>query len=40
MVLGDNEMTAREAWADTHLGDRTTLDLLGQQNDLARAAVA
>jgi beta-glucosidase len=37
MVLGDNEMTSREAWADKHLGDRATLDLLGQQNDLARA---
>ncbi|MGF6272635.1 beta-glucosidase [Massilia sp. UYP11] len=40
MVLGDNEMTAREAWADNHLGDRITLDLLGQQNDLARAIFA
>ncbi|MDB5748368.1 MAG: beta-glucosidase [Massilia sp.] len=40
MVLGDNEMTAREAWADNHLGDRTGLDLLGQQNDLARAIFA
>jgi len=40
MVLGDNEMTAREAWADNHLGDRTTLDLIGQQNDLARAIFA
>lgn len=40
MVLGDNEQTAREAWADNHLGDRTTLDLLGQQNDLARAIFA
>ena len=40
MVLGDNEMTAREAWADQHLGDRITLDLLGQQNDLARAIFA
>ncbi len=37
MVLGDNEMTAREAWSDKHLGDRMSLDLLGQQNDLARA---
>ncbi|QGZ41724.1 beta-glucosidase [Pseudoduganella flava] len=37
LVLGDNEQTSREAWADTHLGDRATLDLLGQQNDLARA---
>ncbi len=37
MVLGDNEMTAREAWSERHLGDRMSLDLLGQQNDLARA---
>jgi beta-glucosidase len=40
MVLGDNEQTAREAWADNHLGDRTSLDLMGQQNDLARAIFA
>jgi beta-glucosidase len=40
MVLGDNEQTAREAWADNHLGDRTSLDLIGQQNDLARAIFA
>jgi beta-glucosidase len=37
MVLGDNEQTSREAWADNHLGDRNSLDLIGQQNDLARA---
>ena len=37
MVLGDNEQTSREAWADNHLGDRDSLDLVGQQNDLARA---
>jgi beta-glucosidase len=40
MVLGDNEQTSREAWAETHLGDRDSLDLLGQQNDLARAILA
>lgn len=40
MVLGDNEQTAREAWADNHLGDRSSLDLIGQQNDLARAILA
>jgi beta-glucosidase len=40
MVLGDNEQTSREAWADNHLGDRETLDMLGQQNDLARAIFA
>ncbi len=36
MVLGDNEKTSREGWADNHLGDRQSLDLLGQQYDLAR----
>ncbi len=40
MVLGDNEQTSREAWADNHLGDRASIDLLGQQNDLARAIFA
>jgi len=40
MVLGDNEETSREAWADQHLGDRSSLDLIGQQNDLARAVFA
>ena len=40
MVLGDNEQTSREAWADTHLGDRSSLDLIGQQEDLARAILA
>jgi beta-glucosidase len=40
MVLGDNEQTSREAWADNHLGDRDTLDLMGQQNDLAKAIFA
>lgn len=38
MVLGDNEQTSREAWADNHLGDFSwSLDMVGQQNDLARA---
>jgi beta-glucosidase len=37
MVLGDNEQLSREAWADAHLGDRSSLDLVGQQEDLARA---
>jgi beta-glucosidase len=40
MVLGGNEQTSREGWAETHLGDRDSLDLLGQQNDLARAILA
>ncbi len=37
LVLGDNEQTSREAWADNHLGDRNSLDLMGQQNELAKA---
>jgi beta-glucosidase len=40
MVLGGNEKTSREAWADNHLGDRQSLDLIGQQNDLARQILA
>ena len=40
MVLGDNEQTSREAWADNHLGDRASLDLVGQQDELARAIFA
>ena len=40
MVLGGNEQTGREAWAETHLGDRSSLDLVGQQDDLARAIFA
>src|SRR5205823_2282517 len=40
MVLGGNEQTSREAWAETHLGDRSSLDMIGQQEDLARAILA
>ncbi len=40
VVVGDNEQTCREAWANNHLGDRDTLDLLGEQNDLVRAILA
>jgi beta-glucosidase len=40
LVLGENEMITREAWAATHLGDRASLDLPGAQNDLARAMFA
>ena len=37
LVLGGNESTSREAWADNHLGDADTLDLPGQQDDLIEA---
>lgn len=40
MVLGDNEQLSREAWADNHLGDRSSLDLVGPQDDLARRIFA
>src|SRR5438132_10395084 len=40
MVLGGNEQTSREGWAETHLGDRSSLDMVGQQEDLARAILA
>ena len=39
VVVGDNVETAREGWAENHLGDRDSLDLLGQQNDLVKAIV-
>lgn len=36
LVLGGNESTCREAWADTHLGDRDDLNLLGEQEELVK----
>src|SRR5262249_14681352 len=40
LVLGTNAATSREGWADHHLGDRATLGLVGQQDDLAAAIFA
>lgn len=40
VVVGDNEATSREAWADGHLGDRADLNLVGQQQDLVDAVLA
>jgi beta-glucosidase len=37
LVLGENELICREAWSETHLGDRDNLDLVGMQNELADA---
>jgi len=37
LVLGGNEQTSREAYSRTHLGDRTSLDLIGRQNELVAA---
>ena len=40
MVLGANEGIVREAWNAPHKGDRSNLDLMGRQNDLAEAMFA
>ena len=40
VVVGGNEDTNKEGWADNHLGDRDSLDLVGRQNDLVRAVLA
>jgi beta-glucosidase len=40
MVLGDTEQTSREGWAKSHLGDRDSLDLPGDQEALASAIFA
>jgi beta-glucosidase len=34
LVIGGNEQTSREAWADNHLGDRASLELVGDQPEL------
>jgi beta-glucosidase len=39
LVLGGNEDTNKEGWADDHLGDRDSLDLVGRQNDLVNAVL-
>jgi beta-glucosidase len=40
VVVGDNEQTAREAYAENHLGDRQDLRLVGEQEELVRALLA
>ncbi|HZS03612.1 MAG TPA: glycoside hydrolase family 3 N-terminal domain-containing protein [Blastocatellia bacterium] len=40
LVVGGNEDTNKEAWADNHLGDRDSLDLVGRQDDLVKAVLA
>jgi beta-glucosidase len=39
LVVGDNEQTAREAYAENHLGDRSNLKMVGQQDELVRAVL-
>ena len=40
LAIGDNEQTSREAWAANHLGDRSSLDLVGEQEELFDAVAA
>ena len=40
LAIGGNEQTSREAWSLQHMGDRTSLDLIGKQEDLVKAMVA
>jgi beta-glucosidase len=40
LALGGNEQTSREAWSRKHLGDRTSLDLIGLQDELVDALMA
>lgn len=37
VCIGGNEQTSREAWSRNHMGDRTTLDLIGRQEGLVAA---
>jgi beta-glucosidase len=39
VVVGENESTNREAWEESHLGDRDSLDLIGYQDQLIKSIV-
>ncbi|HEV2130232.1 MAG TPA: glycoside hydrolase family 3 N-terminal domain-containing protein, partial [Longimicrobiaceae bacterium] len=40
LAIGGNEQTSREAWSLKHMGDRTSLELVGSQNALVEAMLA
>lgn len=40
LAIGDTEQTSREGWAKNHLGDRSSLDLVGEQQELFDALKA
>ncbi len=40
LALGGNELTSREAWSFSHLGDRASLNLIGRQEELMNALAA
>jgi beta-glucosidase len=40
LFIGGNETTSREGWSSGHLGDRTDIELVGEQEELAEAMFA
>jgi beta-glucosidase len=40
LAIGENEHLCREAWAKTHIGDNSTLDLFGEQSELVESIIA
>ncbi|MFC1490855.1 glycoside hydrolase family 3 N-terminal domain-containing protein [Candidatus Latescibacterota bacterium] len=40
LVIGGNESTCREAWENDHPGDRNSIEMLGEQNELVQAILA
>ena len=37
LAIGGDESTSREAWSETHMGDRDNIGLVGQQRELVEA---
>ncbi|MFC7292822.1 glycoside hydrolase family 3 protein, partial [Hirschia litorea] len=37
LAIGGDESTSREAWSETHMGDRNDITLIGQQTELVEA---
>lgn len=37
LAIGGDESTSREAWSETHMGDRNDITLIGQQKELVEA---
>lgn len=37
LAIGGDESTSREAWSETHMGDRNDITLIGQQRELVEA---
>ncbi|MEN7342423.1 MAG: glycoside hydrolase family 3 N-terminal domain-containing protein [Pseudomonadota bacterium] len=40
LAIGGDESTSREAWSETHMGDRDSITLIGQQRELIEALAA